>query len=91
MDIVYVSYIEIIMKETDRNEGMSVKQEMARPDMGSGSVRKLLAKLAVPAVVAQIVNTYHPAGAHGSEHKGKAYAEQMETIAKKEQDALVTG
>lgn len=44
------------MKETDRNEEMSVKQEMARPDMGSGSVRKLLAKLAVPAVVAQIVN-----------------------------------
>ncbi len=28
----------------------------ARPDMGSGSVRRLLAKLAVPAVVAQIIN-----------------------------------
>ena len=28
----------------------------AMPDLGSGSVRKLLAQLAIPAVVAQIIN-----------------------------------
>ena len=39
-------------------------------------------------MVGQIVDTYHPAGAHGSEHKGKAYALQMEAIHKKEQDAV---
>ena len=33
-----------------------MREDAGRPDLGNGSVRKLLAKLAVPAVVAQIVN-----------------------------------
>ncbi len=35
-------------------------------------------------IVAEIVPTYHPAGEHGSEYKGNAYARQMERIAEKE-------
>lgn len=38
-------------------------------------------------LVADIVDTYHPAGEHGSEEKGGAYAEQMEYILEKEQEA----
>ena len=44
----------------------------------------------IRASVATVVGTYHPAGEHGSEYKGKAYAEQMELVAQKESDALVT-
>ncbi len=40
--------------------------------------------------VANVVETYHPAGDHGSEYKGAAYTEQMKIVTKKEQDALVT-
>ena len=32
-------------------------------------------------LVAQVVPTYHPAGEHGSEEKGKAYEEQMKQLA----------
>lgn len=42
----------------------------------------------IRASVADVVGTYHPAGAHGSEYKGSAYAEQMEIVAKKELDAI---
>ncbi len=35
-------------------------------------------------MVREVVGTYCPAGEHGSEHKGRAYAEQMESVAKKE-------
>lgn len=38
--------------------------------------------------VAETVGTYHPAGEHGSEYKGAAYAEQRKIMAKKESDAL---
>ena len=31
-------------------------------------------------IVSQIVPTYHPAGEHGSEHKGAAYVEQMNEV-----------
>ena len=31
--------------------------------------------------VAKIVPTYHPAGEHGSEDKGKAYEEQVREMA----------
>ena len=34
-------------------------------------------------VVSKIVPTYHPAGEHGSEYKGKAFKEQMEAIKQK--------
>ena len=37
----------------------------------------------IRASVAQVVATYHPAGAHGSEHKGEAYAQQMELVTQK--------
>ena len=37
----------------------------------------------IRASVAQVIETYHPAGAHGSEHKGKAYVEQMELVTQK--------
>ena len=40
--------------------------------------------------VADVVGTYRPAGEHGTEYKGAAYAEQMEFVAKKEVDTLVT-
>jgi hypothetical protein len=40
-------------------------------------------------VVAQIVPTYHPAGEHGSEYKGKAYKEQMEEIEEKLEKEVV--
>ena len=39
--------------------------------------------------VAAAVGTYHPAGEHGSEDKGTAYAEQMEIMTKKEMNAVV--
>ena len=38
-------------------------------------------------VVAEMVDTYRPAGEHGSEYKGKAYAEQMKLM---EENALET-
>lgn len=38
--------------------------------------------------VAAVVDTYHPAGEHGSEYKGEAYAEQMKIMTQKESDAL---
>ena len=44
----------------------------------------------IRASVAEAVGTYHPAGVHGTEDKGAAYAEQMELVAKKEMDAKVT-
>ena len=44
----------------------------------------------IRASVADVVGTYHPAGERGSEHKGAAYAEQMEMMAKKELDTAVT-
>ena len=31
-------------------------------------------------LVAEVVPTYHPAGEHGSEHKGEAFFRQMETV-----------
>ena len=34
-------------------------------------------------LVAHVVPTYHPAGAHGSEDKGEAYAQQMEQVRRK--------
>jgi FlaA1/EpsC-like NDP-sugar epimerase len=37
-------------------------------------------------VVSQIVPTYHPAGEHGSEYKGKAFKEQMKAIKQKIED-----
>jgi hypothetical protein len=33
-------------------------------------------------LVAEAVSTYHPAGEHGSEEKGKAYEEQLASVAK---------
>ena len=36
-------------------------------------------------IVASIVPTYHPAGRHGSEHKGKTFMKQMEQVVKKEE------
>ena len=44
----------------------------------------------IRASVADVVGTYHPAGEHGTEYKGTAYAEQMELVAKNELDTLVT-
>jgi FlaA1/EpsC-like NDP-sugar epimerase len=38
----------------------------------------------IRASVAEVVGTYRPAGEHGTEYKGSAYAEQMERVAKKE-------
>ena len=38
--------------------------------------------------VAEVVQTYHPAGEHGSEYKGSAYARQMELVTKKEMSAV---
>ena len=35
-------------------------------------------------LVAEVVPTYHPAGEHGSEHKGEIYEQQMKIIIKKE-------
>ncbi len=35
----------------------------------------------IRSLVAEVVETYHPAGAHGSEEKGKAYEEQMKQTA----------
>jgi hypothetical protein len=39
--------------------------------------------------VATVVDTYHPAGEHGSEYKGEAYAEQMEIVEQKETEAVM--
>ena len=39
-------------------------------------------------LVVEIVETYHPAGEHGSEQKGLAYVEQMNFVAKNELDAV---
>ena len=44
----------------------------------------------IRASVASVVGTYRPAGEHGSEYKGTAYAEQMELVAKKESDTSQT-
>lgn len=44
----------------------------------------------IRASVADVVGTYRPAGEHGTEYKGTDYAEQMELVAKKELDTLVT-
>ena len=38
----------------------------------------------IRARVVEVVGTYRPAGEHGTEYKGSAYAEQMERVAKKE-------
>ncbi len=43
----------------------------------------------IRAGVAAIIDTYRPAGEHGSEYKGRAYAEQMKLV-DKNTDALVT-
>lgn len=40
--------------------------------------------------VAAVVKTYHPAGEHGSEYKGSAYAKQMEIVAQKDLDAVTS-
>ena len=40
--------------------------------------------------VATVVDTYHPAGEHGSEYKGKAYIEQMKIMTQTELEAVVT-
>ena len=40
--------------------------------------------------VATVVETYHPAGEHGSAYKGTAYAEQMEFVAQKELDVIAS-
>ena len=34
-------------------------------------------------LVAEVVPTYHPAGEHGSEHKGEAYTQQMKMVMQK--------
>ena len=39
--------------------------------------------------VATVVDTYHPAGEHGSEYKGTAYDQQIESMQQKEVDAVV--
>ena len=39
--------------------------------------------------VAAVVETYHPAGEHGSEYKGTAYDQQIESMQQKEVDAVV--
>ena len=41
------------------------------------------------ALVSEVVKTYHPAGEHGSEDKGEAYAEQREAMERKEAEATV--
>lgn len=40
-------------------------------------------------LVADVVPTYHPAGEHGSEDKGEAYAQQMEAVVQKELESTV--
>lgn len=40
-------------------------------------------------IVTTVVDTYHPAGEHGSEYKGEAYAEQMKIMTQTELDAVV--
>ena len=40
-------------------------------------------------LVAETVKTYRPAGEHGTEYKGTAYAEQMERVTEKKSDMLV--
>ena len=37
-------------------------------------------------LVAEVVTTYHPAGEHGSEDKGEAYIQQMESIMQKDEE-----
>ena len=39
-------------------------------------------------LVSQVVPTYHPAGEHGSEEKGEAYARQMDEVNKNAEPAL---
>ena len=41
-------------------------------------------------LVSEVVTTYHPAGEHGSEQKGEAYAEQMRMVMKKDAEAIAT-
>ena len=43
----------------------------------------------IRARVAEVVGTYRPAGEHGTEYKGSAYARQMELVAKNEADTIV--
>lgn len=43
----------------------------------------------IHALVAETVKTYRPAGAHGSEYKGKAYASQIKIMEQKELEAAV--
>jgi len=42
-------------------------------------------------LVAEVVPTYHPAGKHGSEDKGEAYQQQMNTIRKKNKENAPAG
>ena len=44
---------------------------------------------AIRALVSQAVPTYHPAGEHGSEEKGEAYARQVEMMKKTDEAVLV--
>lgn len=41
-------------------------------------------------LVAAVVSTYHPAGAHGSEEKGVAFKEQMRAVEKRDRELLHT-
>ena len=43
---------------------------------------------AIRNLVSQVVPTYHPAGEHGSEEKGEAYARQVEMMQKTTEPAL---
>ena len=40
-------------------------------------------------LVATVVPTYHPAGEHGSEHKGEAFEQQMKIVAQKDTDGIL--
>ena len=44
---------------------------------------------AIRDLVSQVVPTYHPAGEHGSEAKGEAYAQQVEMMEKNDAAVLV--
>ena len=56
------------------------------PDVFFNQLEKLMAasyanSANIRSLVAEVVDTYHPAGEHGSEEKGKAYEEQMKQTA----------
>lgn len=40
-------------------------------------------------LVANVILTYHPAGEHGSEHKGEAYKEQMKMVMQKSEEKVM--